>query len=444
MQKGRKYKFSIKLAAEIDFIDVATSFIENSSIAFGLSEIESMGLILATEEIFAYLCKNSPSANELEIKCTGGGWFVMVDFALPVEDFNLRVFNITSTASPDDDAYLEEMGLFLASRQVDHFQVTESDSGEMLLSLIKEKTYPAIQVSGMPVPRKNLTEYSIKRPDSDEIKFFAAMAVEMYSDSEVPTDFTFPGKLVDMIDMKDYDALIALSSSSKIGGGIIWKWSGPKTIEFFGPYIFNQSDDTAKTIAKELLHSCIGSIAKTHAVALINRLSTDFLPKEEFEVLGTLNIYSKDGVQKKQPTYFRQMHEDAGCTVKAHPDLTDFLESEYSRLFLPREIQTITDAGEQQTPFSVITANFDKNRDIITLKPIKAGADSIKNLKNHVNLFSKQPVCNLFFEMDLGVSWQVRFTPALMQNGFTPKLIIPYAGHGDLVIFHWERPENYE
>ncbi len=444
MQKGKKYQFSIKLAAEIDFLHVATSFIENSSIAFGLSEAESMGLILATEEIFAYFCKTSPSTKELGIKCTGGGWFVMVDFALPVEDFNLRAFNITSTASPDDDVYLEEMGLFLASRQVDHFQVTESNGGEILLSLVKEKTYPAVQFADIPVPHEDLTEYSIKKPDSDEIKFFAAIADEIYSNSEVPTEFAFPGKVVDMIDMKDYDALIVLSPSSKIGGGIIWQWSGPKTIEFFGPYIFNQPDNIAKTIAKELLHSCIGSIAKKHAVALINRLSTNYLPKEEFEILGTLNIYTKDGGQKEQPTYFRQMHEDAGCTVKAHPDIIDFLESEYSRLFLPREIQIIADAGEQQTPFSVITANFDKNRDIITLKPIKAGEDSIENLKNHVSLFSKQPVCNLFFEMDLAISWQVRFTPALIKNGFMPKLIIPYAGQGDLVIFQWERPENHE
>ncbi len=437
MQKGKKYKFSVRLNAAVDFLHVATSFVEQSADSFGLTRSDSMCLGLATEEIFVYLCGLSHLEHVIEISCTGGGWFVMVDFSLPVDDFNLRAFNITSTAAPDDDAFLEEMGLFLASRQVDRFQVTESENGGISLSLIKEKKYPAIPACDINLSG-GFETYSIRKPDSDEIKFLVALAHEIYSVEVLPGSFEFPGKVVDMFEMGDYDALIAAGPSGLIGGGIIFQWSGLKTVEFFGPYVFNQTGADSGAMAKELIHACISAIAKTHAVALINRLAVRYFPKEEFEILGTLDICNENGVSIEQPTYFRQMQEDTGCTVKSHPDLADFLQSRYKSLFLPREILIVTDAGEQQTSFSVITADFDKSRDIVTLKPVRSGCDTVENLKKHVIFFEKQSVCNLFFELDLSLSWQMGFTPALLKNGFVPKLVLPYAGRGDIVIFQWE------
>ncbi len=44
---------------------------------------------------------------------------------------------------------------------------------------------------------------------------------------------------------------------------------------------------------------------------------------------------------------------------------------------------------------------------------------------------------NLFFEMDLGESWQTLFTPALMRSGFRPALLVPYGAKADLVV--WQR-----
>jgi hypothetical protein len=41
----------------------------------------------------------------------------------------------------------------------------------------------------------------------------------------------------------------------------------------------------------------------------------------------------------------------------------------------------------------------------------------------------------IFFEMDLKESWQSHFTPALLKNGFEPKIVVPYGGRGDLLIF---------
>jgi hypothetical protein len=40
--------------------------------------------------------------------------------------------------------------------------------------------------------------------------------------------------------------------------------------------------------------------------------------------------------------------------------------------------------------------------------------------------------------VDLGQAWQADFAPALLQNGFLARLVLPYAGEGDLVLFQFE------
>jgi anti-sigma regulatory factor (Ser/Thr protein kinase) len=425
----------MKLSAEIGFLHVATGFVEQSAVAMGLTAPDSMALTLATEEIFVYLCRTSAPDRELEIRCSGGGYFVRADFFLPVEDFNLRAFNVTATISPDDDACLEEMGLFIASREVDRFQVLETAGGGIRLSLIKGKTYPVPGDFEMP-PGENLETYALRRPDAEDAKLFVAMVNKTFPPVVTPRSFARPGKVVDMLALGHYEAVVAFGPSGRIGGGIVWRWSGPRTVEFFGPYLFNQQPGSA--MAEDLLDACIGAIAKTHAVALINRLPTEFLPRQRFEMLGSLNVCASRGAVASQPTYFRQMHEDSGCTVKSHPDLVGFLQREYDRLFLPREVQPVGDAGERQTPYSVIAADFDRGGNMATLRPIRAGADVHENVKNHVDLFRRESIGSLFFELDLAMPWQVGFTPALVKNGFAPRLILPYAGQGDLVVFQWE------
>jgi hypothetical protein len=73
-----------------------------------------------------------------------------------------------------------------------------------------------------------------------------------------------------------------------------------------------------------------------------------------------------------------------------------------------------------------------------TLRPIRFGADANQNLAAHIALLQKESFQRIFFEMDLGAAWQTRFAPALIDCGFQPRLVLPYAGAGDLVVFQWE------
>jgi hypothetical protein len=40
--------------------------------------------------------------------------------------------------------------------------------------------------------------------------------------------------------------------------------------------------------------------------------------------------------------------------------------------------------------------------------------------------------------MDLGIPWQSAFVPALLETGFVPRMIVPYAGKADTAIFQKE------
>jgi hypothetical protein len=341
------------------------------------------------------------------------------------------------------------MGLVLASRSVDRFQACPEErrmghaAGQGLrLTLFKEKSYPRVETQRLPIPQL-LRPYTTRAPNVEEIKLLVQYASQVYPAHLLPAFLRYPGKVVDMISTGEYQAAIVVGAKGQIGGGILWRWAGQKTIECFGPYVFSRPDRFSETcqvspeIANTLLESCLGAIAKTRAVCLINRLPTADLPQEHFETLGTLTLFNRDGTTSESTTYLRHLQEDEGSVMWAHPDLEEFLRREYRRHILPRDIVAVKNEQEARAPFSVLSAEIDHSQDQVTLRPIWAGSDAEENLGNHVKLLRQEKLPNIFFEMDLGQSWQTDFTPALLGRGFAPRLILPYAGKGDLVIFQW-------
>jgi hypothetical protein len=422
----------LSVAADPVFLPLVTSFVENGAIGLGLGRAEAMSLTLATEEIFSYLCQIASPDEMLEIRCSGGGYYVRAVFHSSVEDFNMRAFNLTTTVSVDDEASLEEMGLLIASRTVERFQVLKERGNGVQLTLIKEKKYPSSDEETVPTARP-LKEFSIQEPNPEEMKLLALLVSRHYQDLITPDFFEYPGKFVDMVESGECRAAMALAPDGHLGGGIIWRWMGLKTVECFGPYLFNQDPDSS--IPESLLENCLGAIAKTHAVGLINRYPTDDLPEEHFEPLGSLTIFNKDGSTASLTAYFRQMQEDPGTAVWSHPELEGFLQEEFSRLVLPREIRLVKDLGETKTRFSVLSTEFDRSQNMVTLRPIRPGMDAGENLANHLKLLSRESLLIVFFEMDLAEPWHTEFTPALLKHGFTPRLVLPYAGKSDMVIF---------
>lgn len=415
-----------------EFLRVVTTFAEESALAFGLRRAETMKLTLASEEIYSHLCQVARKEDTVAIESSNEGYYVEFSFLFSSSDFNFRAFNLTSSVSSEDEDSLGEMGLLIASRVVDDFHIVRDSQKGMLLTLIKEKSYP--EASEMVVPEiKTLKNFRVVIPDADGIKVFVRLVAIHYPPSLCPQAFQFPGKVVDMIASGEYGAMIAVDDRGQTGGGVFWHRGKGRTVELFGPFIFNQPGDSG--IAEGLIEACMGSVARTDAIGLLSRSPTPELPKMYFESLGSLDSVGISGEFAPGTVYYHNFHEDPGGRVWSHPDLEVFLASEYRRLFLAREIRMTMPEGERRSRYSVFSPRFDRANRRVTLRAVWDGADAEANLARHLQVLQQEDVADIFFEIDLAYAWQARLSGILLEHGFTPRFIIPFGGEADLVVF---------
>ena len=282
-------------------------------------------------------------------------------------------------------------------------------------------------------PARPLEAFVVRNAEPEELKVFVRMVAEYHHPHVVPRDFAFPGKVTDMAASGDYRILVAADRGGHIGGGLAWRREDSRLVECFGPYVFNQP--LGSTMARELLDACIGAIARSKAVGLINRAPTPEFPVEYFERLGSLVLCGADGTQFELEAYYRELEEDLGGTMWTHPALESFLSSEYRRLVFPREIRPVSGEGETEWPCSVVSAEVDRGQRRVTLRPVWRGRDCEEVVAAHADLFAVEGIPCIFFEVDLGIPWHAHFVPALFKSGFQPRLLLPWGGKGDLVVF---------
>lgn len=425
-----KSQIRLTLTADRAYIPLVTAFLEQAAQALGLARKEALALTLAAEELFTYLGRSLGPDADLEIRIRGGGYYVRTDFIFAAREINLRSFNLTSSVSLEDEASLEEMGLLIASRSVDQFQLRREQQ-RLVLSLRKEKAYPPYEKSGA-LARTPLQDYRIITPGPGEVKWLAELIGDHFSTREVPAALLTPGKLTDMVAGSEFEAALALGPSGEVAGGLLWHWIGDKTVEFFGPYVFPPGSNPK--MVQSLIDFCLAALARTRAVGVINRWPTDDLPWLFFETLGSLTYTAADGSKKEAVHSFRQVGEDPGSTIWVVPELEAFLRGEYRRLVLPREFFLSRYFGEALPDFSVVSADLDGTRKTVTLRPVLTGKDREENIGRHLRLFQREGIKNIFFELDLGRIEQADFAVPLLKNGFSPRIIVPYGGTGDLLV----------
>jgi len=420
-----------RLAISINrcFLPLCTGFVEQSARAFGLGDSEALSLTLAAEEIFNYLADGPACGQNLDIACLGNTFQVATVFTLPTNTLNLRAFNFTFRPALNEDQLPADLGLLIASRTVDHLQF-DLKAGKFRLTLSKDKAYPALEHKPLLMPRAE-PAVTFRRPDPAELLLLLNGLMGLSPGRRLPPEFAQPGKVVDMAGAGLYGALIAVDPAGRLGGGLLWHRLSDQMVECFGPYLFGQPAATARSLLDHLL----GVLAKTPAVGLLNRYPTPDLPSGYFEVLGAWGHHARDGSLPEIPVHYRSLEEDTGAVAWTHPALRAFIAKEYERLAFARDLITLSAAGERISPYSVLTTEFNRPAGVVTLRPIWWGEDAECNLREHVRVLRQEGLRDLFFEQDLGRSWQSHFTPALLAAGFSPMVILPHGGHGDLLMF---------
>ncbi|HOG16578.1 MAG: hypothetical protein A4E73_00082 [Syntrophaceae bacterium PtaU1.Bin231] len=427
---------TLALSARADHLAVVMSFVETSAAVFGLGRPEQGKLLLATEEIFMYLSGVVCPGKDLEVRLVNGLYYVCAEFRFASPELDLGGLNITSTISYDGEADLQQMGLLIASRSVDRLSLSV-ERQRVALAVTKEKVYPR-STETLPSPEAG-EGTAVETPDRERLKRFAVLARQALPDPDRPSFLDYPGKLVDMAAAGDCQVLTAFGEKKDIVGGILFGHRTEKTVWCCGPYVFSRTRQ-AETAAA-LLAACIAKIARTKALGL---LSLSGLPeglRADFEPLGSLTFRPAEGPPVARPFFYRHLHEDPVCEVWTHAELADHLRREYDRLVLAREIRLLTDMGEARSGRSLFSAEVNGERSEVVLRPELPGADYAANVERHVRFLRGDRYRNLLFELDLGVPWHAELVPALLHNGFHPAILLPFAGHSDLVIFEAHETE---
>jgi hypothetical protein len=431
MDEARNRPVSVRLDALPRFLSIVTQFVETVATAFGLGKEESLKLCLATEEIFLYICNYVCPGAALEIECRDGLYYTRVFFHFSASTLNLKGLNIASAVAGDRECDLEEMGLVIASRSVDRLHLTVEKANRISLDVTKEKSYPRVAEKA---PRPDTPQkVAVETPDAEGVKRFALLVEQTAAEQDRPSFFAYPGKVADMVAGGEFRCLTAVNPKAEIVGGILFGDRSERIVHSFGPYVFHGGE--GRPTGEALLDACLGRIARTKALGLLSLSGLPPALEPHFEPLGALTYRAEDRAPVKRPFFFRHLHEDPGGEVFSGGVLAAWLEGQYDRLVLARRIRTVRAMGETRPGSSLLAAELSRERAEALLRPLWPGDDLTANVERHIRYLKGDGLLNLFFEIDLGVPWHGELIPILMANGFCPELLLPFAGHADLVIF---------
>ena len=425
-------EISLRVTSETSFLALAVAFAGNAGKAYGFGDREIHVLELGAEEIFTWLCRVLGPAEPVEIRAGNGIYRLTLRFLFKPSPLNLRVLNLTAKAPIESGEGLEDLGLFVVARLVDALKLTRESDGRTGLSVIVERRYAQETIAfsgGIQTARS----WRIEPADRDAVQFLAALVKAHYLPANYPGFLNYAGQAADMITAGDLRAAVAVAESGAACGGILWRWISEKMIEMLGPFLFPPTQPLA--IAQALTEHLVEWTAKTPAVGILCQGQASQPIPAQFDLLGTTLGQSAGQPAGDQVYGFRQLREDEGSAVCCHPALEAFLRREYDRLALPRALRVIPCQGTGAPEPAVLTCETDRARGQVVLRGLRFGQDAVANLREHLARLAGRNVPTILFELDLGVAWQSAFAPALLEAGFVPRMIVPWAGEADTVIF---------
>ncbi|MFP4285472.1 MAG: hypothetical protein ACLFQG_07980 [Desulfovermiculus sp.] len=418
----------LHIPADEAFLPLVTAFMDQAGEIFGLPEQETLSLHLAAEEIFLHVAHFVSPAEEVEISCGSISRGVRSVFAFPADTLDLGALNLTASFSVDQEMSMQRLGLFLAARAVDHLKVERPRRDLVRLIMEKEKPYSLNESFSSPPPATR-SATDIRLAKADDMGQAAALISRFHPHGPSPEACKYPQRLVDMHRGGEMSAFVGLDSTGLLGGALLWHWLSPQTVECYGPYLFG--DGQGQDVAQALVEALIGHLGRSSCISLVNHCPAGSLPPGYFQKLGCLELGPKRSLRSVS---IRMLKEDPGSLVWARSLLVDFLTSTYDRLALPREIHNPEWTAELE-PESVFFSQLSQMENAAWLYPEIIGRDMEASLEKHVHLFAERNVANVFVRLDLGQSAHCELIEPLSRLGFEPRLVIPYGGQGDLLIY---------
>lgn len=415
---------------------VVSALIQKAGEAFGFPTSELDDLVSAADGVFNYVAQKDQANTVIELRCTDGSYYMAVEFRFNLAGFDLRFLNAAQEDWPIPESASHGLGLFTASRRVDRLSYNRTGPDGINLDLIKFRPYDASQLPDGDATAVRLLDIKTERASGEKIRIATRRMIERYGPELRSRRLNSPEMVRDMVGARDLFAIVAEDSIERLGGVLYWLWRSDRTVEFFGPYVFDVTN--ADKIGEALTVACLNELAKSEAVGLYGRYTTPQLPTGYFEDLGAITIHARQQ-ENVRTAWFRLMKEDPGAVIWADASVADFLRKEYEQLALAREIRLVDGEKPRHPPHSVLTTEFDRGRGRAILRPIATGVDIAENILRHRDLLLKEEVPDLIAEIDLGVEWHADFLSGFAEAGFVPCVILPLCAEQDLLVLQYER-----
>lgn len=401
----------------------------------GMGPRENLRFQLTVEEFYLYLVGVARDGQPMRIELTGKRHLLNASFGFEASDLALGGLNITACPKTGQSGELpEDIGLLLAGKAADRFVLEHQGGDRFRIVAEVDRAYPALPPVCPPEmlrpPYRLLAEH-----DPARLTQAAAMASGAYPASQCPGSFRTPEKFADLVACGQVGCLVAVDAKGQTAGLVTWNPCSERAIYFSGPYVFSSGTQRAD-IARLLLDGMLMALARTPYVIILSFRATADLTPGYFEPLGSLQAGVSTGGE--QTVVFRHLREDAGLAVWSDAHIETFLRQSYDRLEMFRDLLPV-EAPIRTRAESLLGATLDRQRNMAELQPFMDGQDMAANLTAHVNVIRGKGIDRILFYMDLSRPWQAALAEDLTSAGFVPKLVLPYAGQTDKVVWQHER-----
>jgi len=420
----------VRLPFSAPFLPLAMEFAEKGARGFGYGDRETAGLVLAVEELFSFYLRQAAGGSDAEIELEDQGYRLALSIAFRTANPDMRAFNLTWRPSHDSEESLAMLGPMIAARSVSSLRLDFGSDERVEIRITRDRDYPP--AGGVTLPPKAVGKsVRLADPSADDLRHFAAMAAA-FGSPFIPPFLARPGMAADMLAAGHLQSVLALAGDW-IVGGLLWRQLTDTCVELYGPYLFCDDPDGG-TLAL-LMDEAVCRISRSRSRGMMRRQGP--LPGHErfFDFLGELELNGVGADASRAVYYYRQLREEGGGVVYCSGSLAAFLEEQYARLCLPRQVRETGVDTARLRDASVLLAELEYPRSLAIIRPLCAGRDMEANLAAHLDLLRGEGIRNFIVEINTGRREETAFAEALEQTGFVPRLLIPDAGQGDLVIY---------
>jgi len=421
---------TIRIPFSAPFLPLAMEFVDKGARGFGYNDREAGGLVLAIEELFSFYMRQAAVDSSVEVELEEQGYRLALSLSFRTANPDMRAFNLTWRVSHDSEESLDMLGPMIAARRVSSLRIDFGRDDQIVIRMTRDRDYTPATIVPLPPPDA-VKAIRLADPNPDDLRHFASMAVSSGSPF-IPAFLARPGMAADMLAAGHLNAIMALSGDW-IVGGVLWRPLTDTCLELYGPYLF--TDDPDDAILTILMDEAVARISRSRSRGLVRRQGPLAGHERFFDFLGDLEMTGISGNAAHSTYYYRQLREESGGVVYCSGPLSLFLADQYDRLCLPRQVRETGGVATRLRDASVLAVELDYTRSLAIIRPLCAGSDMVANLATHLDLLRNEGVDNFIVEINTGRNEDTVFAEALDETGFVPRLLIPDAGQGDLVIY---------